>query len=369
LRELVGNIGSYREEAMEDASSELSELESVAEEELEKKKSGRPNFVRAATGADRRVESTQDFFRRGNRNGHGNGVSNNDENFFATPDKTAMRGALAQALSAAATSSPQQVGTALDSSEGAGMESSREPCMAGSKEMGGMDVGMEVTTADWAEEVANQSGDGMEGMEGMDRSMTATPTPTPARRTTPTPVPVTPTKGKKRIAVSTPRPVRFGRHGARAVPVGFAAASALEQILAAVAEVERKADARLAMAMADTEEREKRLAVKLLAMEALETDAMERGRWEIKQWQVWAKEMGERKEELREIKATVDGVVQQLAGLVAKRTAPPEVSATPQWYETATEMGTPPVAPRAAVPAVVPAVPRAAKTLRGSAQQ
>jgi hypothetical protein len=225
--------------------------------------------------------------------------------------------------------------------------------MAGSKEMGGMDVRMEVTTADWAEEVANQSGDGMEGMAGMDRSMTVTPTPPPAKRTTPTPVPVTPTKGTKRMAVSTPRRVRFGRHGARAVPVGFAAASALEQILAAVAEVERKADARLAMAMADAEEREKRLGVKLLAMEALETDAMERGRWEIKQWQVWAKEMGERKGELREIKVTVDGVVQQLAGLAVKRTAPPEVSATP----------------RDAVPAVVPAVPRATKTLRGLAQQ
>jgi len=40
LRELVGDSGSYREVEMEDASSELSELESSAEEEEEKKGSG-----------------------------------------------------------------------------------------------------------------------------------------------------------------------------------------------------------------------------------------------------------------------------------------------------------------------------------------
>ena len=39
-RELVGDSGSYREVEMEDASSELSELASSAEEEEEKKGSG-----------------------------------------------------------------------------------------------------------------------------------------------------------------------------------------------------------------------------------------------------------------------------------------------------------------------------------------
>jgi len=40
LRELVEDSGSYREVEMEDASSELSELASSAEEEEEKKGSG-----------------------------------------------------------------------------------------------------------------------------------------------------------------------------------------------------------------------------------------------------------------------------------------------------------------------------------------
>jgi len=58
LRELVGELGSYREMGMEDASSELLELESGMEEEEEEKGNGRSNFVSAATGADRRVESS-----------------------------------------------------------------------------------------------------------------------------------------------------------------------------------------------------------------------------------------------------------------------------------------------------------------------
>jgi len=74
---------------------------------------------------------------------------------------------------------------------------------------------------------ANQSGEGMEGLA------------TPARWTTPTPVPVTPTKGSKRMAVGTRRPIRHSRP-ARLMPVGFAAASALDQILAAIAGMERK---------------------------------------------------------------------------------------------------------------------------------
>jgi len=85
LRELVGESGSYREAEIEGASSELSELESGAEEEEEKKGSRRPNFVRAATGADRRVESSQDFFRHGNKNRSEPSGMETDNDYFATP--------------------------------------------------------------------------------------------------------------------------------------------------------------------------------------------------------------------------------------------------------------------------------------------
>jgi len=47
LRELVGDLGGYREEDVGDASSELSDLARGAEEEAEevkRKESGRPNF-------------------------------------------------------------------------------------------------------------------------------------------------------------------------------------------------------------------------------------------------------------------------------------------------------------------------------------
>ena len=90
LRELVGD----QEEEMGDASSGLPDLESGAEEEMDKKGTGRPNFVRAATGAGRRVESTQEFFRPGNKNRtKQNGRENDDnDNFFAAPRKSAMRG-------------------------------------------------------------------------------------------------------------------------------------------------------------------------------------------------------------------------------------------------------------------------------------
>jgi len=108
LRELVGDQGTFREKETEEIeSSDLTELESGEEEEeneeAERKRSRRPNFVRAATGVGRRMESTQDFFRRGNKT---------DDNPFATTGKSAMRGALARSLSVAASGSPQPAGTA-----------------------------------------------------------------------------------------------------------------------------------------------------------------------------------------------------------------------------------------------------------------
>jgi len=98
LRELVGDREALREVEMgKDSGSELSELESGMVGAMEEdKETGRPNFVRAATGVGRMVEqSTQDFFQRGNGNGH------SDDDIFATPGKPIMRGALAR-------SSPQR---------------------------------------------------------------------------------------------------------------------------------------------------------------------------------------------------------------------------------------------------------------------
>jgi len=212
VRELVGDQEALREVEMgEDSGSELSELESsvVGAGEMEvDARTGRPNFTRAATGAGRRVESTQEFFRRGGRKGHSNGADDDDA-FFTTPGKQAMRGALARSLSAVAASSPQQVGAAetlnlaksfegedgkLDvGASGWAEETANEDAVANEDEMEG------VKADGWAEEMANK-----DEMEGVDRS--GTPTPTPARW--PTPAPVTPAKGRKRMAIGTPRRTR-----------------------------------------------------------------------------------------------------------------------------------------------------------------
>jgi len=146
-RELLGDQEALREVEMgQDSGSELSELESCVVGAMEvEEKTGRPRFGRAAPGA-RQQQSTRGFFRRGNRNGHGNGARDVDD-IFATPGKQAMGGALVLSLSAAATNCPQQVGTAetLNSAKDFGRGGWR------------FDVGAE----DWAEETANE--DEMEG--------------------------------------------------------------------------------------------------------------------------------------------------------------------------------------------------------------
>jgi len=94
--------------------------------------------------------------------GHGKDEGDED-NIFAMPGKTAMRGALARSLSLAVASNPQQVGTAgtLNPAEGSG------------EGFGRLDVG----AGCWADEMANEVD--MEGMAGDEGS--TTPTPTPAR--------------------------------------------------------------------------------------------------------------------------------------------------------------------------------------------
>jgi len=329
LRELVGDEEALREVEMgDDSGSELTELESslggeMKEEEWEGKNRGRPNFRRAAPGAQRQ-QSTQEFFRRGNLNGHGNDDGDED-NIFATPGKTAMRGALARSLSLAVASNPQQVATAetLNPAEGSG------------EGFGRLDVG----AGGWADEMANEVD--MERMAGDEGS--TTPTPTPARWASATPVPVTPTKGNKRMAVGTPKATRR-RLPVRPMPVGFAAASALEQILAAIAGVEQKMEERItalaarmmegmeALAMdgksregritarllEDAEKRERRLGARLLAMDGIETELAQKAQWEIKQWTDMAGLMERRRVEMGEVRKAVEGHAAQLAAAPAR---------------------------------------------------
>jgi len=191
-----------------------------------------------------------------------------------------MGGALARSLSAAA-SSAQEVGTAETLS-------SAQRFWEG---VGKLDVG----AVDWVEEVANEME--MEGVADSERSRTSSPTPIrwgsgmpapPGNRVTPTPVPVPPTKGGKRMAMDTPRPTRLNLPVVRPMLAGFAAPSALEQILAAIPGVERKLEkvaaleARMVEGMevlaTEENERENRLAVKLLAMDDIESDLVDKGR-------------------------------------------------------------------------------------------
>jgi len=243
-----------------------------------------------------------------------------------------MGGALARSLAAAA-SSAQEV-------EMAETLNSAKSCGEG---VGKLDVGV----VDWAEAVANEVE--MEGVVDSERSRTPSPTPTrwgstspaaPKGRTTPTPVLVTPTKGSKRMAMGTPRPKRLCRPVlARPALIGFAAASALEQILAAAARVEKKMEEKVtaleaqmmegigslaaeenerevrmaAGLLADTEQREKRLAVKLLAIDGIETELTQKGQWEIEQWKDLARLLEARRGDIGEVKRAVDNLADKVA--------------------------------------------------------
>ena len=195
---------------------------------------------------------------------------------------------------------------------------------------------MDVGADDCAEEVANEVE--MAGVAGYERSMTLTPTP--ARWPSATPVPVTPTKGNKQMAMGTPRPNRHTRPAVRPMPTGFAAASVLEQILAAIAGVEQKMEEKVtalevqmmegmgaltadenerearvaARLMVDAEEREVRLAVKLLATEGIEREMLAKVNWDIKQWTDLVQLMERRRVEIGEIKKAVEGMAVLAAG-------------------------------------------------------
>jgi len=269
-------------------------------------------------------------------------------NIFDSHGKTPMRGARARSLSAgAASGSLQEGGTAQtlnlakEGGEWLGMEGSKGSRVGECKGSEGMDVAVD----DWAEEMANQSEAEMGGVEDPDRS--TTPTPSPARwgsgtpaSSTPRAVPVTPTNGSKRMAVGTPRRARPRTWtAARPMPAGFAAASALEQILAAIAGAERKMEEKVtalearitegmgaraadenerevraaARLLADAEEREKRLAVKLLAIDAIETELTQKGQWELKQWEDLAQVLQARRRDIREVRQAVDSLASEMA--------------------------------------------------------
>jgi len=314
-RELVGD---QEEEMEDDTGSELSALESSVAGEMavdeategwEGQARRRPNYKRAAPSAGQ--QSTQEFFRRGAR------LSMGEVNIFDTPEKTPMRGALARALSAVGTPETLNSAKAL---EGRG---------------GKLDVG----ASDWADEMANE----VEMESVADSSGSTTPTP-PTRWPTPTPVPVTPTRGSKRMAMGTPRPIRQTRPTTRPRPVGGAAAPVLEHVLAAIAGMERRmeekmaalegkmmqgmtaitadADARAAGLLEDAEEREKRVAVKLLATEAIESELGQKARWELGQWEKLDGLMELRREDLRKMMGMVDGIATEIAEWRAASRAP-----------------------------------------------
>jgi len=335
LAEQVGDQGTYREEEMDDAesgakSSDLSKLESETEEEQwEGEDKGRPNYKRAAAGAGQ-LQSTQEFFRRGN--GHDN------DNFFATAGKHSMRGVLVRSLSVAA-SSPQQLGSALtpnsgsDSSEGAGREGGQELNRVGSKEVGGREEANLV----WAKEVASMSEDEMEDMVCPEGS--ATPTPMPARWAIPTPVPVTPSNGNKKrvLAAGTSKSTRVLPPPRRLAGIpahGWSNGARLAEMLAAIVLPEKRIEARevgmekrMEERAAEREEkaeererwagvrekmgreREARLTERVEAMgkklaeglTALSRDMGTKAQWDQAQWESLGREMERCRKEIAEV--------------------------------------------------------------------
>ena len=91
----------------------------------------------------------------------------------------------------------------------------------------------------------------------------------------------------------------------------------VEGLAAVVLEVGGSEERMVARVMADTEEREKRMAVRLLATEAIEKELAQRALWEEKQWKDMGGLMRLRREDIREVKQTVEGIAAQLAAMSA----------------------------------------------------
>jgi len=65
--------------------------------------------------------------------------------------------------------------------------------------------------------------------------------------------------------------------------------------------------------LVDAEEREKRLAVKLLALDTIETELTQKGQWEMKQWEDLARVLEARRREIRELRQAVDSLASEMA--------------------------------------------------------
>jgi len=68
------------------------------------------------------------------------------------------------------------------------------------------------------------------------------------------------------------------------------------------------------------EEREKRMAVKLLAMDSIELELTQKAKWEIKQWEHLRVMMRSRRKEIKGIKQEVERI---MAGMSGARTMVP----------------------------------------------
>jgi hypothetical protein len=336
LRRLVGEKEEFTggAKAREDPSVELSSpLSSVkdsdSEEEKEKEEendSGRPNFRREKVDA-KALESDRDWFNRSKDKDTGvptiTGTQTGPKstpkkpeagtvrkflarkraarkeardksagNPFATPGK--LGGALAGALSTAArnsastrksTENAQVGGMALALKKTAQPESKE----VGSEQMEGVVVGE--AEDEWLEEGANENMD--------EDSVSPTPlrvgSPTPNQRKTPTSRPTTPTRGKKRMACGTPAPVRMG------APRGDW--STTTQVLAAIAAMEARLNAKFATVIIEGEAREKRLEAEMDRREVQRRMAGEaKTEWDYKQWERLADEMNMRKEEIEVVR-------------------------------------------------------------------
>jgi len=98
----------------------------------------------------------------------------------------------------------------------------------------------------------------------------------------------------------------------------------LSAVMAEAAEREERLVARL---LADAEEREKRLSAELLSVRSIENELAQRAQWEAKQWGNLSDVMGLRQEDIRDVKRSVDGIAKEMARMRAMHQGGPAVPA------------------------------------------
>jgi hypothetical protein len=267
-------------DSSKDSDSEEEEEEEEEGKKEEKRDNGRPNFRRAEADVEA-LKSDREWFNRGRKEigtpttknrktteaygskPHAEKGKETAEQFFArrkkeregTPDGRGedifdtpgkLGGALAGVLSAAR-KKWEKVGTSLTLSMD---DPPANGARGGAEEISGNEE-MEVVDEDeWMAEAANIS-------EGANGSAPPSPTPvtfetaTPSQRRPPVSRPITPTRGRKRMAVGTPVPVRRYGH-----PHGTSLGTFTQTSLA---EIEARLNSKLASLVIDAEAREARL--------------------------------------------------------------------------------------------------------------